>query len=63
MFTTARTEQNGQVSSVVRFSSLAQAKAWAPINGHVVVKGYAAQKALKSGSPVRWMRPDGRVGF
>jgi len=63
MFTTVRTEQNGQISSVVRFNSLTQAREWAPINGHVVVKGYEAKKALTAGAPVRWMRPDGKVGF
>jgi hypothetical protein len=63
MFTTARIEQNGQISSVVRFNSLVQAKEWAPINGHVVVKGYAAQKSIKSGAPLRCIRPDGRVCF
>ena len=63
MFTTQRIESNGQISSLVRFTSLAQARGWAASNGHEVVKGYAAKKAVKSGAPVRWMRPDGRIGY
>lgn len=63
MFTTQRVEANGQISSVVRFNALAQAREWASQNGHILVTGYAAKKAMVSGAVVRWMRPDGRVGF
>jgi hypothetical protein len=57
---TAYNQQNG---SVVKFSSLSQARTWALLNSHVIVKGYAAVKAAKSGVCIRFMRPDGRVGF
>jgi hypothetical protein len=62
-YTASRTESNGQISSVARFTTLSQAKAWAASNGHVIVKGYAAKKAISSGAPVRMIRPDGRVDF
>ena len=57
---TAYNQHNG---SVVKFNSLNQAKEWALLNGHVIVKGKDAVKATKSGVCVRMMRPDGRVGF
>lgn len=63
MFTTQRLENNGQISSVVRFHSIKQARDWADQNGHILVTGYAAKKALSSGAVVRIMRNDGRVGF
>ena len=63
MFTTQRIEPDGHISSVVRFHSLAHARGWAVMNGHAVVKGYAARKAMSSGAVVRIMGNDGRVRF
>lgn len=63
MFTAARTENNGQISSVVRFYTISQAREFCASNGHKLVTGYAAKAAMRAGAPVRLMHSDGKVRF
>jgi len=62
MYTAQKASTNG-VESVVRCASLAQLRDWCIVNGHVIVTGYAAEKAMRSGACVRMIRQDGRVMF
>lgn len=63
MFTTQRTESNGQISSVVRCASLKQLREWSLSNGHAIVIGQKAKKAIESGACVRLLGADGRMKF
>ena len=63
MYTAHRTENNGQISSVVRCASLKQLREWCLNNGHVIVTGKQVKKSMDSGACVRLLGSDGRVKF
>jgi hypothetical protein len=62
-YTAARKEQNGSISSVVRCASLKQLREWSASNGHQIMTGRDAKRAVISGACVRLLGSDGRVRF
>jgi len=63
LYTAHCQNSRGETQSVVRCASLHQLKEWCLFNGHVIVKGYSAQKAIRSGVCVRLLDSAGKVRF
>jgi len=63
MFTAQRISTSGLVESVVLCVSLAQLRDWCAVNGHVLVTGDAAKKAMHSGACVRMLDSSGHLRF
>lgn len=62
-YTAQRIGSNGYTESVVHCASLKQLREWAGVNGHIVVTGSDAKKAIVSGACVRMLDCNGRVSF
>lgn len=63
LYTAHCQNSRGETCSVVRCASLKQLKEWCKFNGHVIIKGYKAQKVISSGACVRLLDSAGKVRF